>query len=254
MQKICGRFAVNRDALSRARMDKLKMRGMKSNPLNQFLRRFRRMIFSVPDYRMARRRKLHADLILESCHQLNPYERSIRKKAFDGIPEFGASGFRIFHSAQLLIHSFTPKIMDERSSLTGETAAHDRKILPHRSVGEKLPHQRSPVRRSLGKEQSPRSKAIDAMYDQRLLLFQFETLRQQRPCRRSSGSRNRHRQEPWRFVHNDHRIVFAKHSKFAGETRPAPVLRSQKLLSLCGAAANFFGIFLHSAVTPFKNT
>src|SRR5258708_38497905 len=143
MQKICGRFAVNRDALSRARMDKLKMRGMKSNALNQFLRRFRRMIFSVPDYRMTRRRKLHADLILESCHQLNPHQRSIRKKAFDSIPEFGASGFRIFHSAQLLIHSFPPKIVDERSSLTGETAAHYRKILPHRKLGETVVYKRN---------------------------------------------------------------------------------------------------------------
>src|ERR1700682_4364965 len=97
MQKICGRFAVDRDAFSRARMGKLKMRGMKSHALNQLLRRFRRVIFSVPDYRMARRRKLHSDLILESCHQLNPYERSIRKKAFDGISEFGAGGFRVFY-------------------------------------------------------------------------------------------------------------------------------------------------------------
>src|SRR5258706_12793736 len=174
MQKICGRFAVNRDALSRARMDKLKMRGMKSNALNQFLRRFRRMIFSVPDDRMARRRKLRADLILESCHQLNPYERSIRKKAFDGIPEFGASGFRVLHGAQLLKHSFTSKIVDERSSLSGETAAHDCEILPHRSVREKLPHQHGPIRRSLGKKQSTRSKSIDAMYDQGFLLLQFE--------------------------------------------------------------------------------
>src|SRR6266852_2286661 len=173
MQKICGRFAVNRDVLSRARMDKLKMRGMKSNALNQLLRRFPQMIFSVAEYRMTRRRKLHSDLILESCHQLTPYERSIRKKAFDGIPEFGASGFRIFHGAQLLIHSFTSKIVDERSSLSGETAAHDRKILPHGSVGEKLPHQRGSIRRSLGKKQSPRRESIDAMYDQGFLLLQL---------------------------------------------------------------------------------
>src|SRR6202165_128385 len=248
MQKICGRFAVNGDALSRSRMDKLKMRGMKSNALNQLLRRFRWMIFSVPDYWMARRRKLHADLILETCLRLNPYERSIRKKAFDGIPEFGASGFRVFHDAQLLIHSFTSKIVDERSLLSGETATHDREILPHRSVGEKLPHQRRSIRRSLGKKQSPRRKSIDAMYDQRFLLLQFETGRQQRPCRRSSGTRNWHRQEPWRFVDNDHRIVFVEHGKFAGETRPTPVLRSQNWISLCGAAASFFGIFLHLAV------
>src|ERR1700676_2048616 len=254
MQKICGRFAVNGDALSRARMDKLKVRGMKSNALNQLLRRFRWMIFSVPDYWMARRRKLHADLILESCHQLTPYERSIRKKAFDGIPEFGPSGFRVFHGAQLLIHSFTSKIVDERSSLSGETPTHDREILPHGSVGEKLPHQRGSIRRSLSKQQSPRRKSIDAMYDQRLLLLQFETGGQQRPRRRSSGSRNRYRQAPWRVVDNDHRIVFVEHGKLAGETRPTPVLRSQNLISLCGAAASFFGRFRHSAVTPFKNT
>src|SRR6266852_5605315 len=254
MQKICGRFAVNRDVLSRARMDKLKMRGMKSNALNQLLRRFRRVIFSVADYRMARRRKLHADLILESCHQLNPYERSVRKKAVDGIPEFGTSGFRVFHGAQLLIHSFTSKIVDERSSLSGETAAHDREILPHGSVGEKLPHQLGSIRRSLGKKQSSRRKSIDAMYDQRSLLLQFETGGQQRPGRRSSGTLNWHRQEPWRFVDNDHRIVFVEHGKFAGETRPTPVLRSQNVISLCGAAARFLGRFRHSAVTPFKNT
>src|ERR1700674_363385 len=253
MQKICGRFAVNGDALSRARMDKLKMRGMKSNALNQLLRRFRRVIFSVTDYWMARRRKLHADLVLKSCHQLNPYERSIRKKAFDGIPEFGAGGFRVFHGAQLLIHSFSSKIVDERSSLSGETAAHHREILPHGSVGEKLPHQRGSIRRSLGKKQSPRGKSIDAVYDQRLLLLQFETCRQQRPGRRSSGSRNRHGQEPWRFIDNDHRIVFIEHSKLARETRPTPVLRSQNLISLCGAATSFFGRFRHSEVTPFKN-
>src|ERR1700676_3831026 len=254
MQKICGRFAVNGDALSRARMDKLKMRGMKSNALNQLLRRFRWVIFSVTDYRMARRRKLHANLILESCHQLNPYQRSIRKKAFDGIPEFGASGFRVFHGAQLLKHSFSSKIVDERSSLSGETAAHDREILPQGSVGEKLPHQRGAIRRSLGKKQCPRSKAINAMYDQRLLLLQFETCGQQRPRRRSSGTANWHRQQPRRFVDNDHRIVFVEHGKFARETRPTPVLRSQKSISLCGAAASFFGRFSHSAVTPFKNT
>src|SRR6202521_6486696 len=243
MQKICGRFAVNGDALSRARMDKLKMRGMKSNALNQLLRRFRWVIFSVTDYRMARRRKLHANLILESCHQLNPYQRSIRKKAFDGIPEFGASGFRVFHGAQLLIHSFSSKIVDERSSLSVETAAHHRKILPHGSVGEKLPHQGGSIRRGFSKKQSPRRKSIDAMYDQRLLLLQFETGGQQRPGRRSSGSRNRNSQEHRRFIDNDHRIVFVEHGKLARETRPTPVLRSQKSISLCGAAASFFGRF-----------
>ena len=74
MLKIGGEFAVNRDALSRARMDKLKMRGMKSNASNQRLRRFRPVVFSIADNRVANRRKLRSDLILQSCHQLNPDE------------------------------------------------------------------------------------------------------------------------------------------------------------------------------------
>jgi len=91
MLKIGGQLAVNRDALSRPRMDKLKMSCMKSNASNQMFRRFRRVIFSIADNRVAHRRKLCPDLILQSCDQLNPDERSIRNKAFDGISKFGTS-------------------------------------------------------------------------------------------------------------------------------------------------------------------
>jgi len=92
-------------------MDKLKMRGMKSNPSDELLRRFRPVVFSVTDNRVAHRGKLHPDLILQSRHQLNPDERSIRELAFDGISEFGTSCLGVFRRAQLLIHSFTPKIV-----------------------------------------------------------------------------------------------------------------------------------------------
>ena len=92
-------------------MDKLKIRGMKSNTSNERLRRFCRVVFSVADNRVAHRRKLGSDLILQSCHQFNPDERSIRKKAFDGISKFGAGRFGVSRGAHLLKHSFTSKIV-----------------------------------------------------------------------------------------------------------------------------------------------
>jgi hypothetical protein len=39
---------------------------------------------------------------------------------------------------------------------------------------------------------------------------------------------NRHSQKSGRFVENDHGIVFVKHGKFPGETRPAPVFVGPK--------------------------
>ena len=93
------------------------------------------MVLSIPNYRMAERRKLHSDLILQSCNQLDPDERSVGKKALDRVPKFGTRGFGIFRRAQLLIHSFTSKIMHQRLRLGVETAAQCRHVLPHRSVG-----------------------------------------------------------------------------------------------------------------------
>lgn len=80
-------------------MDKLKTRGMKSNAGNERLRRFRPVVFSIADNRVAHRRKLRSDLILQTCYQLHPDERSIRKQAFHGISQFGTSGLRVFRTA-----------------------------------------------------------------------------------------------------------------------------------------------------------
>jgi hypothetical protein len=52
-------------------MDKLKMRGMKRNAINERLRRFGRMVFSIADHGMADRRELRPNLILQSCDQLD---------------------------------------------------------------------------------------------------------------------------------------------------------------------------------------
>ena len=45
-------------------MDKLEGRSMKCNAIDEPLRRFRRMIFSIANHRVTDRRKLHSDLIL----------------------------------------------------------------------------------------------------------------------------------------------------------------------------------------------
>jgi hypothetical protein len=152
MLKIRGRFAVNRDVLTGAGVNKLKIHGMKSNASNQLLSCFLPMIFSVADNRVAQRRKLRTNLILQSRFQLNPDERSIREKTFDGVSKFGTGGFGVSRRAQLLIHSITSKVMYQRPCLSIETAAYHRKILSYRSVLKKLPHQRVSIRTGLRKQ------------------------------------------------------------------------------------------------------
>ena len=158
------------------------------------------MVFSVADNRVAHRRKLRSDLILQSCHQFNPDERSIRKKAFDGISKFGTSRLGVSRRAQLLKHSFTSKIVHKRSCLNAETAAQYREILPYGSMSEKLSHQRISIRTGLRKQQSPGGKTIDAMHDQGSLSLQLEFCNKQRQSGRSIGALNRHSQKSGRFV------------------------------------------------------
>jgi hypothetical protein len=146
-------------------MDKLKVRSVKGDAGNEPLRSFCRVVFSIADHRMAQRGELRPDLILQSGHQLNPDERSIRKKAFHRVSKFGASRSLISCHAQTLKHSFPAKIVDERSGPNTEAAAQYREIPPHGSMGEKLPHQRVSSWAGLGKQQSPGDETIDAMHD-----------------------------------------------------------------------------------------
>jgi len=53
-------------------MNELKMRGVKRNAIDERLGRFLGMIFSIADHRMTDRRKLGANLILQSRDQLDP--------------------------------------------------------------------------------------------------------------------------------------------------------------------------------------
>jgi hypothetical protein len=226
-------------------MDKLKIRGMKSNASNERLRRFRSVVFSIAHNRVAHRRKLRSDLILQSCHQLNPDERSVRKKAFDGISKFGTSCLRVSRRAQLLKHSFPSKMVHERSCLDAETAAQYREIPPYGSMVKKLSHQRISIRTGLRKQQSPGGKTIDAMHDQGSLSFQLEFCDKQRQSGRSVVVLNRHSQKSGRFVENDHGIVFEKHGKLPGETRPAPVFVGRNPVRLSRRAASLSRKSLH---------
>ena len=203
------------------------------------------MVFSIADNRVAHRRQLRSYLILQSCHQLNPNERSIRKKAFDGISKFGTSRLGVSRRAQLLEHSFPSKMVHERPCRNVETAAHYRDILPYGSMVEKLSYKRISIRTGLREQQSPGGKTIDAMHDQGSLSLQLEFCDKQRQSGWSIGALNRHGQKSGRFVENDHRIVFVKHGKLPGETRPAPVFVGRNPMRLSRTAASLSRRFLH---------
>lgn len=152
------------------------MRCVERDPRNTPLRRLDRIIFSVADYRMAKRRKLHPNLILQSRHQSDSDERSRPKPPFDAIAKFGASSSRVAPRAQFLKHSLLPKVVDEHPFLSAEMSAHNRKILSLWSMRAKLLHQRIPVPPRLGKEQNSRRVTVDAMNNKRPLPLQLQFL------------------------------------------------------------------------------
>jgi len=55
--------------------------------------------------------------------------------------------------------------VDERPLFDAEMSANYCKILPHRSVAEKLPNERVSIQPCFCKEQDPGRVTIDAMYD-----------------------------------------------------------------------------------------
>src|SRR5260370_15533486 len=166
-------------------MHKLKMRGMQSNAGNELLRRLRPVVFSITDDRVAHRRELRPDLILQSCHQLNAHEGRISKNPFDGVSKFGANRLGVSRRPQLLKHSFASKIVNQRSCFSAETAAQYRKIPPHGSMREKLSHEHISIPISLRKQQNPGAETIDAMHDQGSLFLQLQRCDKQRQSRRS---------------------------------------------------------------------
>ena len=85
---------------------------------NMSLRRLFGMVLSVADDWMAERRKLHPDLVLQPRHQRDSDKRSAAQQALDRIAKFSTGCFRVALRGQFLEHSFLPKMVNERASLS----------------------------------------------------------------------------------------------------------------------------------------
>ena len=68
---------------------------MQSNAGDEPLRRFRQVVFSITDDRVAKGRELRPNLVLQSGHQFDPDQRSIRQETFHGISKFSARRLRV---------------------------------------------------------------------------------------------------------------------------------------------------------------
>ena len=64
MLKVGGQFAINRDISPGAGMDKLEMRSVECNAIDELLRPFHLVIFSIANHGVPEGRKLDTDLIL----------------------------------------------------------------------------------------------------------------------------------------------------------------------------------------------
>ncbi len=210
MLKILGWLAVDGNFLFRARMDEFQTRGMKSHAIDQRLRRFCAVIFSVANYRMPHNRKLRADLILQSGHQLHANQGRVGKKPFDRIVKFGAGRVRISRSSQLLKHPLAAEMVNECVSLGFNASAQGDKVLPDGRVSKELTNQFVTIGAGLRKQQDAGGKAVDAMYDVDALPLELQPLLQKRQGGYGVRALDRHRQEPGWLVENDDGIVFVE--------------------------------------------
>ncbi len=64
--------------------------------------------------------------------------------------------------------------MNERPLFDTEMPADNCEILPHRSVGEKLPNESPTIPLGFRKEENPGSEPIDAMHDKGPLSLRFQ--------------------------------------------------------------------------------
>ena len=196
-------------------MDELKMRGMKGNAVDELLRRFFRMVFPVANDGMADRRKLRTDLVLQSSDQFNSNERRIRKNTLNGVSKLRMSSRGIARRAQLLVHSFSPKIVHESPCLISEVSAHDREVFSYRGMLEELLYERFPIRIGLGKEENSGSKAIYSMHNQCSLPFALEFRGNHRQSGWSVGPLDGHRQQSGGLIESDHGVVLVENAHLA---------------------------------------
>jgi len=193
-------------------------------------------IFTVTDYGVAESCELDADLILQSCRQCDSSQSCPQQEFFDRVSQLGACGVAVALAAQLLMHAFFSKIVDESCLLGGEMSANHGQVLADRSMREKLLDQPVPVARSLGKEKNSGGEAVDAMDDQRALTARLQVLRDERHGGRRVGAGDGDGEKSSRLVDHDHRIIFVEDGQLAGEARRAAGR---------WPGAGFVGAFLH---------
>ena len=83
--KILRRSAFDRDCVTRSWMNKLKIRGMQRDSVNQLFFGFFAMVFSIADERMAYGGKLCPNLVLQSCDQFYAEKCRVGKRSIHGI-------------------------------------------------------------------------------------------------------------------------------------------------------------------------
>lgn len=144
-------------------MCELEMRGVQCHARDSALGSFLRRIFPVADDGMSDRGELNSYLILQSRSQRGSHQRCIAQKPLHTILQLGASRSRITLTRRLLEHPLAAKVVNQTPFFGLEMTTNYRKILPDGSVAEKLPDQSVAVALSLGENQDPGGKAVDAM-------------------------------------------------------------------------------------------
>jgi len=167
MLKNRGEFAVNQNALSRSADGQTEdtrheeQREQLAAPTDSAP-----VVFSIADNRVGPSPKIapESGFCNPGSTQLNPDERSIAKKAFDGISKFGTRPRGVSRRTQLLKHPFTSKIVHERRCLnaeTGRAVPREYRLTEIWSRKPVAPAHLDPT--GLRKQQSPGGETIDPM-------------------------------------------------------------------------------------------
>lgn len=103
--------------------------------------------------------------------------------------------------------------MTERPFFDAEMPANYYKILPHRTMAEKLSNEGISIGLAFCEKQSPGRETIDAMDNQGSLSLRFQFCGKKRQGGRSIGAFDRHSQKSGRFIEGHDGVVFVEDGK-----------------------------------------
>ena len=165
--------------------------GRRAEPRAQSaLLRFRRMVFPVPDHRVAEWPKTAPGSDSASPSPGPPEPAGSAERPLHGIAKFRPHGFGVGLRAQLLKHPDAPEIMNQRPLFDSQVPAHHGQVIPLRLMPQKLPISASPVARGLGEQQNAGRETVDAMDNPDSLPLPLQLGGQQRQSGRSGGARD----------------------------------------------------------------